>query len=296
MRILSLLPSATEMVYALGLEDDLVGVTHECDWPSEARDKPSVTISALPPAATPAEIDQLVSASIGGGEPIYRLDELVVRDLRPDVVLAQDLCAVCAVPSGHVDEALQTIGCSAQVVSLDPASLDDVLDCLIQVGRVTGLESRAHSLVADLRARLHAVKQAVAGRPRPRTFLLEWSDPPFNGGHWTADMLQTAGAEPVLAARHTPSVRVPWPDIAEASPEVVVFAPCGYDLEGALAEAGPLLERPELAAAHTFLAADASGYFSRPGPRLVEGVEALAAALHADAGLPARPAVVTRLR
>jgi len=146
MRILSLHPSATEIVYALGLEDQLVGVTHECDWPPDARRKPAASVSALPSAASPAEIDHLVSASIGDGEPIYRLDEVVVRDLQPDIVLSQDLCAVCAVPSGHVDAALRVLGCSAEVVSLDPDSLDEVLDCVLRVGTVTGTLSRAEEL------------------------------------------------------------------------------------------------------------------------------------------------------
>ncbi len=293
---MSLLPSATEIVYALGLEDALVGVTHECDWPPEARAKPPVTVSALPPAASPAEIDRLVSASVGGGDPIYRLDEPLVRDLQPDIVLTQDLCAVCAVPSGQVGRALDTIGCSAQVVSLDPASLDDVLDCLLQVGGAAGVESRAEQLVADLRRRLDTVRGAVAGRPRPRTFVLEWSDPPFNGGHWIPDMVEAAGGEPVLAARHTPSIRIDWRAIAEAASQVVVFAPCGYDLEQACAEGRSLLERPELADASSFFAADASGYFSRPGPRLVGGVEALGAALHPGSGQPDEAAVLYRLR
>ena len=149
MRILSLLPSATEIVYALGLEDDLVGVTHECDFPPAARAKRSVSFSALPDEADPAEIDRLVSASIGGGEPIYRLDNEAVRELRPDLVLTQDLCAVCAVPSGHVNDALELLGCRAEVLSMDPSSLDDVLDCLLRVGVATGNENAAAALVEE---------------------------------------------------------------------------------------------------------------------------------------------------
>ena len=147
MRILSLLPSATEIVYALGLEEDLVGVTHECDWPPAARTKRQVSFSALPPALEPAEVDRLVSASLGEGEPIYRLDREAVRELRPELVLTQDLCAVCAVPSGQVNQALEVLGCSAEVVSMDPSSLDEVIDCLLRVGAVTGTEARATALV-----------------------------------------------------------------------------------------------------------------------------------------------------
>jgi iron complex transport system substrate-binding protein len=295
MRILSLLPSATEIVYALGLEDDLVGVTHECDWPPAARAKRPVSFSALPPAAEPAEVDRLVSASINGGEPIYRLDNEAVRELRPDLVLTQDLCAVCAVPSGHVNDALELLGCRAEVLSMDPSSLSEVLDCVLNVGAVTGTENTATSLVDGLRHRLEVVADSVAGAPRPRTFALEWSDPPFNGGHWVPEMIERAGGKAVLASRGTPSVRVTWEQVAAASPEVVVFMPCGYDLQGAVHEAKGLLERAELSET-AFFAVDASSYFSRPGPRLVDGVEILAWALHPDAGRPVPADTVARLR
>jgi iron complex transport system substrate-binding protein len=295
MRILSLLPSATEIVYALGLEDDLVGVTHECDWPPAARAKRPVSFSALPPAAEPAEVDRLVSASINGGEPIYRLDNEAVRELRPDLVLTQDLCAVCAVPSGHVNDALELLGCHAEVLSMDPSSLSEVLDCVLNVGAVTGTENAATSLVDGLRHRLEVVADSVAVEPRPRTFALEWSDPPFNGGHWVPEMIEIAGGEPVLTSRGTPSVRVTWEQIASASPEVVVFMPCGYDLEDAVVEAAPLLARAELDGS-AFFAVDASAYFSRPGPRLVDGVEILASALHPGAAPESAPGTISRLR
>ncbi|HEY5024178.1 MAG TPA: cobalamin-binding protein [Acidimicrobiales bacterium] len=295
MRILSLLPSATEIVYALGLEDDLVGVTHECDWPPAARAKRSVSFSALPPAAKPAEVDRLVSASIDGGKPIYRLDTEAVRELRPDLVLTQDLCAVCAVPSGHVNDALELLGCRAEVLSMDPSSLGEVLECILRVGTVTGTEASATALVGDLRQRIGAVVDGVAGRTRPRTFALEWSDPPFNGGHWVPEMIETAGGEAVLSSPGTPSVRVTWDQVASAAPEAVVFMPCGYDLEGAVAEAGSLLGRAELSGA-AFFAVDASAYFSRPGPRLVDGVEILASALHPDAVPAGPPDALRRLR
>jgi iron complex transport system substrate-binding protein len=295
-RIVSLLPSATEIVYALGLEDELVGVTHECDWPPEARAKRAVSFSALAPGTTPAEVDRRVSASIGGGDPIYRLDGEAVRELRPDMVLTQDLCAVCAVPSGHVNQALEMLGCTAEVVSLDPSSLDEVIECLVTVGRATGTYGRALHLAAELRRRLDDVRGVVAGRPRPRTLALEWSDPPFNGGHWVPEMIEMAGGEAVLGCPHTPSVRVEWEAIAEAAAEVVVFMPCGYDLEQAAEEGKGLLDRPELASAAAVFAVDASSFFSRPGPRLVDGVEALASVLHPDAGLPSMSQVVRRLR
>jgi iron complex transport system substrate-binding protein len=290
MRILSLLPSATEIVYALGLAEHLVGITEECDWPPQARRVQVVSRSALPAAAEPAEIDRLVSASVGGGQPIYRLDIDAICDLRPDLVLAQDLCAVCAVPSGHVNQALDVLGCQAEVVSLDPSSLADVLDGVLQVGKAAGVEQRAHEVVAGLRERLARVQAAVAGLARPRVFALEWGDPPFNGGHWVPEMLQVAGTEAVLASPGAPSVRVTWAQIQAAAPQVVVFMPCGYDLQAAVDEASrTLLARPELAGVEAVIAVDASAFFSRPGPRLVDGVEILAAALH-PGWLPPPPA------
>jgi iron complex transport system substrate-binding protein len=290
MRIVSLLPSATEIVYALGLEAHLVGVTDECDWPPQARTVQVVSRSALPPAGEPAEIDRLVSASVGGGQPIYRLDTAAIRHLRPDLVLSQDLCAVCAVPSGQVNQALDVLGCQAEVISLDPSSLDEVLEGVLQVGKAAGVQQRAEEVVAGLRNRLARVQAAVEGLERPRVFALEWGDPPFNGGHWVPEMLQVAGAEPVLACLGAPSVRVTWTQIQAAAPQVVVFMPCGYDLQAAVEEASrTLLQRPELAGVEAIVAVDASAYCSRPGPRLVDGVEILAAALHPER-LPQPPA------
>jgi len=295
MRIVSLLPSATEIVYALGLEGDLVGVTHECDWPPEARGKRVVSHSALPQGAEPAEIDRLVSASIGGGEPIYRLDTEAIQELRPDLVLSQDLCAVCAVPSGHVQDALGVLGCQADVISLDPSSLDEVLDGVLLVAKATGTEARGQALVDALRRRLDAVRAATAELDRPRTYALEWGDPPFNGGHWVPEMIEIAGGEPLLASRGTPSVRMTWDEIGAARPDVVVFMPCGYDLAAAAEEGRSLLGRGELAGSRLF-AVDASAHFSRPGPRLVDGVEVLASALHPDQVPPPPAGALARLR
>jgi iron complex transport system substrate-binding protein len=290
MRIVSLLPSATEIVYALGLERHLVGVTDECDWPPQARTVRVMSRSALPAAAEPAEIHRLVSASIGGGQPLYRLDTAAISDLRPDLVLAQDLCAVCAVPSGHVNQALDVLGCQAEVVSLDPSSLDQVLDGVLQVAKAAGVQQRAHEVVAGLRERLASVRAAVEGLKRPRVFALEWGDPPFNGGHWVPEMLQVAGAEAVLACPGAPSVRVTWAQIEAVAPQVVVFMPCGYGLQAAVEEASrSLLGRPELAGVEAIVVVDASAYCSRPGPRLVDGVEILAAVLH-PGRLPPPPA------
>lgn len=279
-RIVSLLPSATEIAFLLGLGDQLVGVTHECDWPPAARSIRRVSWSSLPPLAEPAEVDRLVSESVTGGASIYELDRDAIRELSPDLVLTQDLCAVCAVPAGHLRAALDVLGCDAEVVSLDPSSLDEVLGCIVTVAKATGTEAHAHELVSELSRRLERVRQAVSGRPRPRTLALEWGDPPYNGGHWVPEMIEVAGGEAVLGSPGVPSTRLSWADIATSSPETVVFMPCGYDLDAACAEAPRVATRAELGHATRFAAANASAYFSRPGPRLVDGVEALASLLH----------------
>jgi iron complex transport system substrate-binding protein len=205
-------------------------------------------------------------------------------------VLAQDLCAVCAVPSGQVNQALDVLGCQAEVISLDPSSLDEVLDGVLQVGKAAGVPERAEEVVAGLRNRLADVQAAVAGLERPRVFALEWGHPPFCGGHWVPEMLQVAGGEPVLACPGAPSVRVTWAQIEAVAPQVVVFMPCGYGLQAAAEEASrTLVGRPELAGVEAIVAVDASAYCSRPGPRLVDGVEILAAALH-PGRLPPPPA------
>jgi iron complex transport system substrate-binding protein len=285
-RILSLLPSATEVVFLLGLGDQLVGATHECDWPPEARSVRRVSWSNLPPGAEPAEIDRLVSESARTGASIYELDRAAVRELQPDLVLTQDLCAVCAVPAGHLRAALDALGCDPEVVSLDPSSLDEVLACIVTVGKATGTEPKAEEAVERLRARLERVRDAVAGRSRPRTLALEWGDPPYNAGHWVPEMIEVAGGEPLLASAGVPSSRLAWPDVAASDPAVVVFMPCGYNLEAARAECQHLAGRPELSGAGLLAAANAGAYFSRPGPRLVDGVEALASLLHPGAVTP----------
>jgi iron complex transport system substrate-binding protein len=288
MKIVSLLPSATEIVYALGLEDQLVGVSCDCDYPLGASSKPIVSHSALAidDGRTPAGIDEDVRASMSASEPIYRLDRELVRAMQPDLILAQDLCRVCAVPSGHVTEALATIRCSSEVLSLDPHGLFDVLDDIGRVASVTGSDNRAARLVRSLRARIDAVRAATARRLEPVPVLaLEWADPPFTAGHWIPEMVGLAGGREVLGVAGAPSRSCSWTEIAEADPEVVVFMPCGFGLDETLEQAGGLFEVPEFAnltAARNgrIVAVDGSSYFSRPGPRLVDGLEILAWAAH----------------
>jgi len=281
-KIVSLLPSATEIVYALGLGDQLAGVSFECDYPPAARTVPVVSGTALPtdqPLAA-GQVDAEVTARVAAGESIYTLDDARIRAIDPDVILAQDLCQVCAVPSGAVEAALDVIGCHAAVVSLDPMNLDEVIGCVGQVGRVTGTDELADEVMAGLRARVDAVRRRVAGRPRPKVFVLEWPDPPFNGGHWVPDMVDAAGGVPVLGSPGARSRRLTWDEIAAEAIDVTVFTPCGFDLEGAVAQAGTFLDRPEAAGLGRIVAVDANAYFSRPGPRVVDGVELLAEVLH----------------
>jgi iron complex transport system substrate-binding protein len=288
-KIVSLLPSATEIVFALGLGDQLAGVSFECDFPDAARSLPVVSGTALDlaRARTAAQVDAEVSAAVAAGESIYTLDDERIRAIDPDLILAQDLCRVCAVPSGAVEDALDVIGCHAEVVSLDPAGLDDVLECVAQVGRATGTEPHAAALLEGLRRRVDAVQGRVAGAQRPRVFLLEWPDPPFNGGHWVPEMIEAAGGEPVLAAARVPSRRLTWEEIGAESIDVTVFSPCGFDLPGAVEQAGSFLGRSDLPDLGRIVAVDANAYFSRPGPRVVDGVELLAELLH-----PTRPGSV----
>jgi iron complex transport system substrate-binding protein len=302
MRIVSLLPSATEIVYALGRGEDLAAITEECDWPLETDDKPIVSRSALPAGlAAPREIDDAVRERMDAEQPLYELDVDLIRRIQPEVILTQDLCRVCAVPSGQVELALERLGVTdAKVVSLDPRSLEEVLASIRTVGTTIGAADAADELVEDLRARVAAVKRVTDGLPSIRTFALEWLHPAFVGGHWVPDMVRLAGGENLLNEPEQRSRTLSWHEIAAANPEVVVFMPCGYDLEAAEDEGARLLDAPrfgELQASRTgnVFAVDASAYFSRPGPRLVDGVEVLAWALHPDAFAEPPPGRIARL-
>ncbi len=282
MKIVSLLPSATEIVFALGLGDQLAGVSFECDHPEAAKNVPIVSGTALDVdrPRTAAEVDAEVSQMVASGESIYTLDDERIRAIAPDVILAQDLCRVCAVASGEVEKALDVIGCHAQVVSLDPAGLDDVIECVAQVGRATGTEDIAAQVVAGLHQRVEAVRARVAGRARPRVFVLEWADPPFNGGHWMPEMVEAAGGEPVLAEVRAPSRRVTWEEIGAQSIDFTIFTPCGFDLAGAVEQSASFLGQPGIPDLGQVVAVNANALFSRPGPRLVDGVELLSEVFH----------------
>jgi iron complex transport system substrate-binding protein len=287
MRLVSLLPSATEIVYALGLGDDLVGVTFECDEPAAARAEKEVVVGGRDTSGmTPGEIDAYVRGQLSEGADLYTLHADALGRLRPDLILTQDLCRVCALPSGHVTEALDYLGCRADVLSLDPYSLEEVLGTILTVGERTGTADRAARLVGELLRRLGAVADRVVGRPRPRVAVIEWVDPPFAAGHWIPDLVTAAGGKPVGHRAGRRSEPMTWREVAAAGPDLVLVAPCGYHLAGAVSQA-----RAATAALPgvPVWAIDADSLVVRPGPRLVDGVEAIAAILHPDA-VPAPPA------
>ena len=294
MRIVSLLPSTTEILFDVGAGDDVVGVTFECDHPAEARGRTIVSTSAMPEGLSPREVDDFVAAAMGRGEDLYHLDEGALSGLDADLVVTQDLCAVCAVDVSVVDDALAHLGCRAEVLTIDPHTIEEVLASVGTLGRATGHEERAAALVGSLRDRLDDVVRRVAGRPRRRVLVLEWTDPPFAPGHWVPEMAVLAGGESVLGTAGEKSFRTTWPDVAAAAPEVVVCAPCGYGLEQSVALAGEVVTAGVLPAGVEVWAVDANASFARPGPRLVDGVEALAGILHPDAA-PASP-IARRVR
>lgn len=297
MRIVSLLPSATEIVAALGLGDSLVGITHECDWPREiVAGKPVVTSSVLPSPhdagtepLSSAEIDARVRAAVEAGESLYQIGHEMLRELKPDLVLTQGLCDVCAVHHQAVVAAVDSLGGTATVLDLAPASLAGVQETFRQVGEATGKAAEAQALIAQIQSRWDAVSSAVESAPeKPRTLLLEWSDPPFSAGHWNPELLALAGA--ALAPwdqAGAPSRVLTWDEIKTFAPEMIVFIPCGFGVDRAIEEAYVLADTEgwfDLPAVQNgeCYAVDGSAYFNRPGPRLAESAEILATILHPE--------------
>ncbi len=288
MRIVSLLPSATEIVFALGLGDCLVGVSHECDFPPEARTRPVVTRSLLPPGLSQAEIDREVKRLLAENGTIYGLDAELLKALKPDLILTQRLCYVCAVGYEQVCETVEAIGAGARVLALEPDGLEGIFGTILTVGEAAGRREAAEELVAGFRARLEAVARRVSGLPRPRVVALEWLDPPLAAGHWVPEMVALAGGEDPFGRPRLPAVRLDWADVLAADPDVLVLMPCGYDLPATVEAAGVLrkvrgLENTRGAAEGRVYAVDGSAYFNRPGPRVVDGVEVLAEILHPEA-------------
>jgi iron complex transport system substrate-binding protein len=285
MRIVSLVPNGTEILFALGAGDLVVGVSHECDYPEEARRRPILTGSALSPGMSAAEVDAAVSAQVGSGESLYTLDEAKIAELAPDLIVTQSLCPVCAVSTAQVDGAVAPLPRCPELLSLDPHRLEDVFADIRRTGEVTGRAHEAEALVRSLEERLDRVRRAVAGRPRPRVLALEWLDPPFAGGHWVPQMIDLAGGVDAVAAPGDPSRRLSWDEVAATDPDVLVVMPCGFDEAGARAQIDTVAGRPEWQALRAVregrvYPVDANGCFSRPGPRLVDGIERLAALFH----------------
>jgi iron complex transport system substrate-binding protein len=294
-RIVSLLPSTTEILFAIGGGDDVVGVTFECDFPLEARSRRIVSTSSLPEGLSPAAIDAEVRSRINAGEDLYHLDEGALRELGPDLVVTQDLCAVCAVAVDTVDAAMEHLGCDSAVLTVDPGTLTEVLESVVTIGKVTGRDREASRLVGRLTARLAEVERAVAGRPRPKVAVIEWTDPLYSAGHWVPDMVQAAGGASVLGDSGQRSERLPPDALGTCGADLVVVAPCGYALADAVRLAEDLLETTELPPTTSVWAVDANAAFARPGPRIVDGIEALAAICHPLAA-ESRPDIAALVR
>jgi iron complex transport system substrate-binding protein len=301
MRIVSLLPSATEICFALGLGDDVVGVTHECDYPPEALSKPKLTRSSLPESlqthpgskATPvagrsAAIDHHVRREVHAGSSLYALDVDLLAQLEPDLIITQELCAVCAVSYDVVSEAAKRLRADPRIISLEPSSLEDVFGTIQTVADLAGVSERGKRVTEMLHAAQADLRVKVRPLPKPRTLLLEWTDPPMSGGHWAPDLVELAGAVPILANRHENSQTLRWDAIADADPDVVIVAPCGYDLELAKGAVSEIRNEPQWAGLRAVRerrawAVDGSAYVNRPGPRLLRSAEIFAHAIHEDA-------------
>jgi iron complex transport system substrate-binding protein len=282
MRIVSLVPSATEMLVALGLEGDLIAVTHECDYPSAALAMPRVTRNVLPADLSAAEIDAAVKERTLTGASIYELDREMLSDLRPDLIVTQALCSVCAVSYDDVVAIAAELDSRPQVIALDPHTLGEVLAGARTIAQATGTKDAAVELVRDASARIDRVRLAVRGVRRPRVVALEWLDPPFVAGHWIPQLIEYAGGEDVLGLPGEPSEPRDWAEIEVSQPDLIVVMPCGYDAEIAHREAEMHREELLRVGAGEIVAVDAAAYFSRPGPRIVDGLELMASIIHPE--------------
>ena len=293
MRIVSLLPSTTEIVCDLGLEGQLLGVTAECKWPPRIQEGREIVVRSFADAAmTPGEIDEFVRQRLADGLDLYQIDDAALQRCEPDLILSQDLCRVCAVASGDVAAATARLNCHAEVLQIDPQNLSEVFESIATIATAANVAQRGTDFVDSLRKRMTAVLDSVHGVPRRRVFVLEWIDPPFGAGHWVPDLAVAAGGEPLLARPGERSVETTWQAITIARPEIVIVAPCGFGLEEACAQAQLVLDLvPEAA---EVWAIDADAVMVRPGPRLVDGVEALAWLFHGVGDPPTD--VATRIR
>jgi iron complex transport system substrate-binding protein len=295
MRIASLVPHATELLFALGLDEDVVAVTHECDHPPQALELPKLTRDALPQGGSAAEIDRAVRARTLEGLAIYELDEWALAEVEPDLIITQALCPVCAVSYEEVSEVAARIPGQPQVLSLDPKTFGETLGDIRTVATATDHKDEGVELLRSIADRVDRVKLAVRGLRAPRTIAVEWLDPVFVAGHWTPQLIELAGGQDALGLPGEPSQQMTWEMLAAAQPEVVVVMPCGFDAQRAASEALQHAEQLAGLGAGRLLAVDGSAYFSRPGPRLIDGLELLAHILHPEA-VPQAPAEAIELQ
>lgn len=296
MRICSLLPSATEIVFALGEGNSLVGITHECDYPSGTSQIPRVTRSSIPGGISSHEIDSAVGRTLETSGTLYELNLPLLEELHPDLILTQRLCEVCAVSYDRVQEAAKSLSSHPLVLNLEPHSLSDIFDNILLVGKTTGCEAAARALRGQLLGRVDTVRRKTEIlQDRPRVFVMEWVDPPYCGGHWMKELVEAAGGRDDLALLHRPSRRVEWGEVSDFAPEIIVLTCCGFDLSRCQRE-GKILAQFEgacdlpAAKAGRIYATDGSAYFSRPGPRIVESLEILSHLIHPEL-FPAPPLV-----
>lgn len=278
-RIVSFLPSATEIAYTIGAGSDLVGRSHECDFPAEVKALPIVSKPALPiESMSQGEIDQAVAAHLASGRSLYEVDEVLLRKLDPEVVFTQDLCQVCAPSGTELSRALKTLPANPEVLWLTPRNLEGIEENIRDVGRVANRTKEAAALIESNRRRIHAVRDAVNGAERRRVVFLEWTDPPFSPGHWVPEMIDIAGGVDPNGRPGEDSVRLTWERVLEVGPEMVIVAPCGYGVTQAIQTARAI---PDIGRAQV-IAVDANAYFARPGPRVAEGIELLAHLFHPE--------------
>ncbi len=282
MRIASLVPSATEMLYALGLGDSVVAVTHECDYPAQARSLPNLTRTVLPAGLDAGEIDRAVKARVAEGRALYELDEALLASLAPDLIVTQAVCAVCAVSYEEVLDIAARLPSRPRVVQQDPSTLGEMLEDVIRLGEAAAIPHQAHEVRGELEGRLATVRAAVSDASPPRVIALEWLDPPYVGGHWIPEMISIAGGEDVAGPPGLKSPEVSWGELSGLNPDVAIAMPCGWYVDDARAQTLTHWDQIETLGAQRVFAVDAASTFSRPGPRLIDGVELLGHLLHPE--------------